>query len=693
MSIRFKMIGINLAVAGVVCALIGHLMLREWNDLRTFRQASEAATAVSEISRATIELSLERSLSQVALNLDERISNQLRSMLDRQRTLSDGLFQNARDALSSSASIDDREAYTATLDGLLEQIRTLRDRVDRQAAVPLGARSPEAVIGLPNKIKSLVSDLDELSFEIRSLMREATPDVLATDLVIQRAWAIREYGGRERTIFAIATARREPISDKNLIYMSENHGYASQAWTLMKRGRENPLLSEDVREGIGTLDRVYFQDYNDLRLALLAAAGSGVYPVDFESLFERSEMALQTAISLLNLAVESNHRNVNQALDQARTVLMLFGGLAILVLALLVATIWYLTTNIVGAIQMMNSAMETLAAGDTGIAVPGEERRDEIGAMAKALGTFKENALERAQLEKARQGDEAAKAERQRHVDDAIKTFEKAATATIDSAMEASRGLQSAAASLSNDAQGAIKQSETVTQAAETASGNVQRVAASAEELSRSILSIGEQVNEAASMSETSTSDAEQSSERVQSLSEAAQKIGDIVSIIQEIAEQTNLLALNATIEAARAGETGKGFAVVAAEVKALASQTAKATEQIAEQVNAVQSATYDTVKAIDTIAKSSRSVTEIAAAVTSSVKEQGNATTEIAQNVQHAADGTQDVTKNIVGVSNAAISTGNSADQVLAASDALAQQSEKLEASISEFLQAIRAA
>jgi methyl-accepting chemotaxis protein len=75
-----------------------------------------------------------------------------------------------------------------------------------------------------------------------------------------------------------------------------------------------------------------------------------------------------------------------------------------------------------------------------------------------------------------------------------------------------------------------------------------------------------------------------------------------VVELINNIAGQTNLLALNATIEAARAGEAGRGFAVVASEVKALVEQTAKATGEIGQQISGLQTATLESVNAINQI-------------------------------------------------------------------------------------------
>src|SRR5260370_11023185 len=90
----------------------------------------------------------------------------------------------------------------------------------------------------------------------------------------------------------------------------------------------------------------------------------------------------------------------------------------------------------------------------------------------------------------------------------------------------------------------------------------------------------------------------------VDGLLEATQKIGEVMGLIQNIAGHTNLLALNATIEAARAGVAGKGFAVIASEVKSLAGQTAKATQEITAQVAAIQTATLDSVGAIEDIVR-----------------------------------------------------------------------------------------
>ncbi|MFX7780584.1 methyl-accepting chemotaxis protein, partial [Acinetobacter baumannii] len=64
----------------------------------------------------------------------------------------------------------------------------------------------------------------------------------------------------------------------------------------------------------------------------------------------------------------------------------------------------------------------------------------------------------------------------------------------------------------------------------------------------------------------TAVGHVEGADKQAQRLTEAAQSMSGIVQMIHEITGQINLLALNATIESARAGEAGRGFAVVAAE-------------------------------------------------------------------------------------------------------------------------------
>ena len=172
-----------------------------------------------------------------------------------------------------------------------------------------------------------------------------------------------------------------------------------------------------------------------------------------------------------------------------------------------------------------------------------------------------------------------------------------------------------------------------------------------------------------------------------------ANRIGEVVDLIHEIADQTNLLALNATIEAARAGDAGKGFAVVASEVKSLADQTAKATDEIAAQIGAIQSATRDSVGAIEGIGKTISEISEIAGAIAAAVEEQGAATQEIARNVQQAAQGTESVSQSISGVTDAASETDRAASDVRISAEELTKDFARLKSEVEAFLNGIKAA
>ena len=288
---------------------------------------------------------------------------------------------------------------------------------------------------------------------------------------------------------------------------------------------------------------------------------------------------------------------------------------------------------------------------------------------------------------------EAGVEDRRKAVREVAAQLETSVEGILDSFTSQAHELQVTARSMTDMAEDTTRQITSVAAGSEQVTANVQTVAAAAEELTASVGEINRQVEKSAQISAQAVSEANGTMTAIMGLAEAAEKIDSVVNIINDIASQTNLLALNATIEAARAGEAGKGFAVVASEVKALANQTARATEEIAAQINAMQTATNDSVNRIGGISRTIEHINQIASAISAAVTEQGASTQEIARNVQEAARGTSELSANIGGVSQVAGNTGAAASQLQGASGKMAEQGASLKAAIEGFLAEVRAA
>ena len=357
-----------------------------------------------------------------------------------------------------------------------------------------------------------------------------------------------------------------------------------------------------------------------------------------------------------------------------------------------VAIAWlYVGRNLVARLTNLAGSMERIAGGDLQAEVP-SSGRDEIADMAAALVVFRDD-LRAAEEARNLSEEERAQAERKRREEmlALANRFEESVKGVVEVVSSSATEMQASARSMSGTVEQTTNQAAAVTAAAEDTAGNVQAAASAAQELASSITEIGRQVEHSNRISSEAETRVSQTNQQVESLAQAATKIGEVVSMIQDIAEQTNLLALNATIEAARAGDAGKGFAVVASEVKSLATQTAKATEEISSQIGGMQSATSDSVTAIESINEIIREMSEISASISAAVEEQGAATQEIASTVTRAAEGSQEVTNNISGVNQAASEADHSATQVLESASLLAQQSETLRSEVDSFLASVR--
>ena len=407
--------------------------------------------------------------------------------------------------------------------------------------------------------------------------------------------------------------------------------------------------------------------------------------VSFETSREFASEARQLKTDLFNSS------QVSEAEGDTTIIWLLVTFLAVAAIGvfLIIATTRFIARDISGTVSQLTDASERLATGDKTIEIPGLERRDELGGLARSLHVFLRSAF---RFEKMAAEKQELQAERGQALQRLAMQFEATVGEVVNGVASASSQLNTTASAMASAAEQAQHQSETVVYSMERASGGVTAAAAASDEFAMSIGEISRQASHSAELARKASDDAEQADGTISALSSSADQVGQIVELIQSIAKRTNLLALNASIEAARGGEAGRGFAVVASEVKELAAQTSRATEEVAEQIRSMQDSTGASVNALRSIGDQVKQLETTAISIASAVDQQSVAGQDLARSIDLAARSTDEVSGSISQVREASQATGTAASQVLGSAASLESQASVLREQVDVFLQHVRA-
>ncbi len=209
---------------------------------------------------------------------------------------------------------------------------------------------------------------------------------------------------------------------------------------------------------------------------------------------------------------------------------------SLIAIALGLATAVLIGRGLSQPIVAMTETMTSLAGGNRTVEVPGLERGDEIGGMAKAVQVFKDSLIRADELAAQQAAEQQARQKRAERIDSLTRAFDRLALEALGRVSSAATQLQATAQGMSATAEQTTRQAGAVAAASGEATANVETVAAAAEQLSGSIAEISRQVAQSTSIAGTAVATARQTDATVRGLVDAAQRIGEVVQLISDIA-------------------------------------------------------------------------------------------------------------------------------------------------------------
>lgn len=298
--------------------------------------------------------------------------------------------------------------------------------------------------------------------------------------------------------------------------------------------RRLPEFIEQVRVAFSTRNRSAFGPLHEEWL-------------DYASTFNR---VINAARNEVKRRSDASLRAAHELEKQARRIVLGAAAVGLIGCAL----VWVVLVRLLARpLSRLAGAMDRLSRGAVETEVPGADRNDQVGDMARAVLVFRQN------LETT-----------QNLTDTALENARRTAVATTQ-----------ASEAIGQVSDGAMTQLAELRQVEEALSQTEDAV----RDVGRTTQHSSDRADEAKALLAENLVKLRSLIELVDAVAEDTERVTRIAGTIAKIATQTNILAINAAIEAARAGEHGRGLAVVAEEVRALAASSETLAQEIADVV------------------------------------------------------------------------------------------------------------
>ena len=349
-------------------------------------------------------------------------------------------------------------------------------------------------------------------------------------------------------------------------------------------------------------------------------------------------------------------------------------GLAVTFIGSFIVSLLLITIIIIAPIMKIAALTENVANMDfteNAAQVRLESRKDEIGVMARSLGSL------RISLSKVVSG-----------ISDSCNTLVDSAEVLNNGAMETAGKMKQVRNAVNDISNGAINQAEETQSATENVlligemvkdtNDIINNLMSSANEMNTVNQNTKQILTTLRKVNRESGEYIDVIEKQTENTNESVVKIAEATKLITDIASETNLLSLNASIEAARAGEQGRGFAVVASEIQKLAEESSESARKIEDIIHVLLS---DSEKAVTTM----KQVKEIIGEQTEYIIHTDKAFVEIQKGIEETMEGMHIISNKAQEMDRARVNVIDVVNNLTAIAEENASATENTATSVSE--------